>query len=66
MARTTRETEERAAITIDEACRSLKIGRTKLYSEIAAGRFKSVKIGRRRVVPAVEPAAYLRRFGKPR
>lgn len=39
-------------LSIDEAARALGIGRTALYSELAAGRVRSVKIGRRRLVPA--------------
>ena len=39
-------------LTIDEAARALSIGRTALYSEIGARRIRSVKIGRRRLIPS--------------
>lgn len=38
------------AYSIDDACRACGIGRSKLYTEIAAGRLKTYKIGRRRLV----------------
>ena len=37
---------------IEQAARALGIGRTALYSEIGAGRIRSVKVGRRRLVPS--------------
>lgn len=39
-------------LSIDEAASALGIGRSILYGEIAAGRLRSVKVGRRRLVPA--------------
>lgn len=39
-------------LSIAQASRALGIGRTALYSEIAAGRIRSVKVGRRRLVPS--------------
>lgn len=39
-------------LSVNEAAEQLGIGRTALYSEIAAGRLATVKIGRRRLVPA--------------
>ncbi|MFI5258567.1 MAG: helix-turn-helix domain-containing protein [Candidatus Limnocylindrales bacterium] len=38
-------------LSIEQAARALGIGRTALYSEIGAGRVRSVKVGRRRLVP---------------
>ena len=35
------------------------LGRTTIYSEIAAGRLLAVKVGRRTLVPAVEAARWL-------
>ena len=39
-------------LSIEQAARALGIGRTALYSEIGAGRLRSVKVGRRRLVPS--------------
>ncbi len=39
-------------LSIEEAARVLGIGRTALYSEIGAGRIRSVKVGRRRLIPS--------------
>ena len=39
-------------LSIEQAARALGIGRTALYSEISARRIRSVKVGRRRLVPA--------------
>lgn len=39
-------------LSVGEAATLLGIGRSALYSEIGAGRLRSVKIGRRRLVPA--------------
>ena len=39
-------------LSISEAARALGIGRSALYSEISARRIRSVKVGRRRLVPS--------------
>lgn len=39
-------------LSVYEAAETLGIGRTALYDEFASGRLRSVKIGRRRLVPA--------------
>jgi excisionase family DNA binding protein len=39
-------------LSIEQAARALGIGRTALYSEIGTGRIRSVKVGRRRLVPS--------------
>lgn len=39
-------------LSIPEAAALLSIGRTALYSELQAGRVRSVSIGRRRLIPA--------------
>ena len=46
------EREPDRLLSIEQAARALSIGRTALYSEIGAGRIRSVKVGRRRLVPA--------------
>lgn len=45
-------TYEPLAYSVAEACRVSSLGRTQLYSLIAAGRLESRKIGRRTVIPA--------------
>jgi excisionase family DNA binding protein len=49
--RRTSEREPERLLSIEQAARALGIGRTALYSEIGAGRVRSVKVGRRRLVP---------------
>lgn len=39
-------------LNITEAARRLGVARTTLYGELQAGRLRSVKVGRRRLVPA--------------
>ena len=39
-------------MSVDEAADALGIGRSTLYRELSAGRLPSVKIGRRRLIPA--------------
>ena len=39
-------------LSVEQAARALGIGRTALYSEIGAGRVRSVKVGRRRLIPS--------------
>jgi excisionase family DNA binding protein len=46
------EREPDRLLSIEQAARVLGIGRTALYSEIGAGRIRSVKVGRRRLVPS--------------
>jgi excisionase family DNA binding protein len=46
------EREPDRLLSIEQAARALGIGRTALYSEIGAGHIRSVKVGRRRLVPS--------------
>ena len=46
------ELEPDRLLSIEQAARALGIGRTALYSEIGAGRIRSVKVGRRRLIPS--------------
>jgi excisionase family DNA binding protein len=39
-------------LSVDEAAAALGIGRSRLYDEIGAGRVRSVRVGRRRLVPS--------------
>lgn len=45
-------TYEPLAYSVAEACRVSSLGRTQLYSLIAAGRLESRKVGRRTLIPA--------------
>lgn len=47
-----RDPEAERLLSIPEAAERLGIGRTRLYAEIAAGRVRTIKSGRRRLVPA--------------
>jgi excisionase family DNA binding protein len=46
-------------LSVDEAAAQLGIGRSRLYDEIAAARVRSVKVGRRRLVPSGAIAEYI-------
>jgi excisionase family DNA binding protein len=43
---------EKLAFSINEACAASSLGRTSIYSLIAAGRLKAVRVGGRTVIPA--------------
>lgn len=45
-------------LSIAEAADLLGIGRTRLYGELDAGRLRSLKVGRRRLIPSSAIAAY--------
>ncbi len=47
-------------LSVDEAARHLGIGRSALYGELAAGRLRSLKVGRRRLVPSGALAEFVR------
>ena len=49
---------EKLAFTIDEFCKAHGIGRTLCYAEIAAGRLKIRKAGRRTLIMATDAAAW--------
>jgi excisionase family DNA binding protein len=55
----------RAAFTVREACQALTIGRSKFYEEVDAGRIRTIKCGRRTLVPATEPTRYLLSLSEP-
>lgn len=46
-------------LTVEEAARRLKVGRTQMYSLITSGEVQSVTIGRLRRVPAECLTAYV-------
>lgn len=47
--------------SIDQAAAALGLGRSLLYAEIAAGRLRTIKVGRRRLCPADAIADYIER-----
>jgi excisionase family DNA binding protein len=53
---------QKLAYGVDEAFRQLSIGRTQGYELLRSGEIESVKIGRRRLVPAASLNAYLDRL----
>jgi excisionase family DNA binding protein len=50
---------EKLAYAVDEINEVVPLGRTKTFSEIAAGRLKAHKIGRRTVILAADLHQYL-------
>jgi len=46
-------------LSVDEAAGALGVGRTRLYHEIGAGRLQSLRVGRRRLIPASGIADYV-------
>ena len=53
--------DNRLLLTVDEACQLLRIGRWMLYRLIQTRRLETVKIGRRRLIPADALRAFLDR-----
>jgi excisionase family DNA binding protein len=47
------------AYTVEEAAAALGIGRTKLFAEIAAGRLRARKAGRRTLIAVEDARAFL-------
>lgn len=50
---------EKIAYSIREACAASSLGRTTLYSHIASGRLRVVRVGGRTLVPAEALAALI-------
>ena len=46
-------------LSVDEACAMLGLGRSRTYLEIQTGRLRSVKVGRRRLIPVAAVAEYI-------
>ena len=53
------EDTQRLAFSVPDACAALSIGRNTFYAEVAAGRIKVKKSGRRTLVPAAQIKAWL-------
>jgi excisionase family DNA binding protein len=49
-----------AILTIAEAGERLRLGRSRLYEELAAGRIEAVRLGRRTMIRASEVERYIR------
>ena len=47
------------AYNVNEAAQSLRISRDKIYELIRSGRLRTVKVGRRRLVPVAALDAYV-------
>jgi excisionase family DNA binding protein len=46
-------------LSVNEAGTMLGIGRSSVYGEVQAGRLRSVKVGRRRLIPAAAIAEFI-------
>lgn len=57
--------DESALVGIGEASRRLGLGGTTVKREIAAGRLRSVLVGRRRLIPVDAIADYTARLAQP-
>lgn len=55
-------TSDKLAYSTEDAATALSIGRTVLFDLLRQGEIISVKIGRRRVIPATSLQAYLDRL----
>ena len=53
---------DKLAFKITEVAEQTGLSRTKLYEEIAAGRLRVVKVGRRTLIPGREVHAWLDRL----
>jgi excisionase family DNA binding protein len=47
------------AFTIEEFCKAYRVGRTKTYAEINAGRLKAVKVGSKTIIRADDAEGWL-------
>lgn len=59
MSATHNSEQSRVALCVNDACASLSISRTTLYEEIASGRLRAVKCGKRTLIPADGIKAWL-------
>jgi excisionase family DNA binding protein len=55
-------TGEKLAYSTEDVCSTLSIGRTALFELLRRNEIHSVKIGRRRIIPAASVDAYLARL----
>ena len=59
---TNSDISKKIAYSIPEFCVVASIGRTLVYNEIASGRLKTVKVGRRRLIPTTEGQRWIERL----
>jgi hypothetical protein len=52
----------KVAESVDEFCHSFGIGRTLFYAQVKAGAIRTVKVGKRTLVPIAERDAFLARI----
>lgn len=50
----------KAALSVEDFCKSYSVGKTTAYEEIGAGRLHAVKVGRRTLIPETSAAAWLK------
>jgi excisionase family DNA binding protein len=55
---------ERLNVSLIEACQFIGIGRTRLYEYINAGELRTVRLGKRRLVPVAEIRDFVARAAK--
>ncbi len=53
---------DRKLVSVEEAARTLSIGRSLLFEMLSAGTIRSVKVGRRRLVPVSALEEYVKRL----
>lgn len=46
--------EPATVLTVDEAADRLKVSRSLIYSQLRSGELRSIRLGRRRLIPATE------------
>lgn len=56
---TSNDPEPDRLLSIPDAADALGIGRSMLYGEISAGRIRTLKVGRRRLVPSTAVREYI-------
>ncbi|MDD6526350.1 MAG: helix-turn-helix domain-containing protein [Oscillospiraceae bacterium] len=49
-------------LTVDEACAALSIGKNSIYKLLKTGTIKSIKIGRKYIIPKIYLIDYINRF----
>jgi excisionase family DNA binding protein len=54
---------DKRCLSVDETATAVGLGRTKIYELINEGKLKSVKVGRRRLVPAAAVDEFLENLG---
>ena len=53
-------------LSVDEAAATLGLGRTSVFQELAAGRLRSMSVGRRRLIPAAAISEFIHREAEER